>query len=90
MRLKDHKRLVIGAQKLIRKAAALDICDFTGSIYASNFTVTDPEVQRDTYNRYLKLLLQIGVLAEKAGNTDFVIEIGSFVTSIHKGGVKRL
>lgn len=90
MRLKDHKRLVIGAQKLIRKAAELNICDLTAGIYQADFTDTNPEVLLVRNQHYLKLLGQIGMSAVKAGNADFVLEVTAFTSSINKGGVKRV
>ena len=90
MRLKDHKRLVIGAQKLIRKAAELGIADLTAGIYPADFSDTNPEVLKVRDDHYLKLLGQIGVLAVKAGHYQLAEEVTTFVASVRKGGVKRV
>lgn len=90
MRLKDHKRLVIGAQRLIRKAAELGIIDLTNGIYPADFSGTNPEVLQVRDQHYLKLLGQVAVLAVKAGNYDFAQEVSTFAASVRKGGVKRI
>lgn len=90
MRLKDHKRLVIGAQKLIRKAAELGIADLTAGIYPADFSDTNPEVLQVRDAHYLNLLGQVAVLAIKAGDYDFAEEVTAFAASVRKGGVKRV
>ena len=90
MRLKDHKRLVISAQKLIRKAASLGICDLTAAIYPADFTDPNPEILQVRNQHYLKYLGQLGVLAVKAGNLEFAQEVTTLAASVRKGGVKRV
>jgi hypothetical protein len=89
LRLKDHKRFVIGAQKLIKRAAAERIVDLTSGIVSHDFSVTEPEVLRARDVHYLRLLSKVGIFAVKAGNADFALEVATFVRSFRQGGVKR-
>ena len=90
MRLRDHKRLVIGAQKLIRKAASLGIADLTKGIYPADFSDTNPEILKVRDQHYIKLLGQLAVLAHKADAIEFAEEVTILIASLNKGGVKRV
>lgn len=88
MRQKDHKRLVIGAQKLIRKAAELGVIDLTGGIYEADFSTHDPDILNVRNQHYLTLLAQVGIQAVKAGNLNFADEVTSFAKGVRKGAIK--
>lgn len=90
MRLKDHKRFIIGAQRLVKEAALLGVVDLTAGIYSVDFSVTDPEVQMTRNEHYHKLLGEIGLRAFKSKEFELATKVKDFVASLNKGGVKRL
>lgn len=90
MRLKDHKRFIIGAQHLVKEAASMGVVDLTAGIYSVDFSVSDPDVRYAREEHYRKLLGEIGIRAVKSKELDFATKVKDFVASLNKGGVKRL
>lgn len=90
MRLKDHKRFIIGAQKLVKEAASLGVVDLTKGLTQVDFSVTDPNVLLTRNEHYATLLGDIGFRAHISKEFEFAIKVKDFLATRNKGGVKRL